>query len=80
MDDQHKMIPVYSGSQIEVQKLRHDLEAIGIDVMVKNYDDTASITGFANISRSARQLWILETEVEKARPVVANFKERFKIK
>lgn len=79
MDDQHKMIPVYSGSQIEVQKLRHDLEEVGIEVMVKNYDETAALTGFANILRPARQLWILETEIENARPVVANFKERFKI-
>ena len=79
MDDNYKMIPVFSGSQIEVQKLRHDLEENGIEVMVKNYDDTASITGFANISRAARQLWILETEIEKARPIVADFKERFKI-
>ena len=79
MDDNSKMIPVFSGSQIEVQKLRHDLEEIGIEVMVKNYDDMASITGFANISRAARQLWILETEIEKARPIVADFKERFKI-
>lgn len=79
MDYQHKMIPVYSGSQIEVQKLSHDLEAAGIEVMIKNYDDTASMTGFANISRSARQLWILETTVEKARPIVAKFKEQFKI-
>lgn len=79
MDDNSKMILVFSGSQIEVQKLRHDLEENGIEVMVKNYDDTASITGFANISRAARQLWILETEIEKARPIVADFKERFKI-
>ena len=79
MDDNYKMIPVFSGSQIEVQKLRHDLEENGIEVMVKNYDDRASITGFANISRAARQLWILETEIENARPIVANFKERFKI-
>jgi len=79
MDDQNKMIPVFSGSQIEVQKLRHDLEEAGIEVMVKNYDDTAAITGFANISRNAKQLWILETEIENARPVVENFKIRFKI-
>ncbi len=77
MDDTNIMIPVFSGSQIEVQKLRHDLEENGIEVMVKNYDDTASITGFANISRAARQLWILETEIENARPVVEKFKERF---
>jgi hypothetical protein len=79
MDDNKKMIPVFSGSQIEVQKLRHDLEESDIEVMIKNYDDTASITGFANISRAARQLWILETEIENAKPIVEKFKEQFRL-
>lgn len=79
MDDTHKTIIVFSGSLVKVEKLKHDLEAVGIEVLVKNFDATASLTGFANITRATMQLSILETEIENARPIVANFKERFKI-
>ncbi len=79
MDDTHKTIPVFSGSLVKVEKLKHDLEAIGIEVMVKNFDATASLTGFANITRATMQLSILETEIENARPVVERFKKRFNL-
>jgi threonyl-tRNA synthetase len=79
MDDNKKIIPVFSGSIVEVEKLSHDLKAAGIEVLLKDNDTMASLAGFANISRPPMQLCILETEVEKAKPVVAKFKERFKL-
>ncbi len=79
MDDTKRIIPVFSGSLIEVDKLKHDLQAAGIEVMIKDNDTAAMLSGFANVSRPALQLCILETQVEKAQPVVAKFKARFKL-
>ncbi len=79
MDDTHKTISVFSGSLVETQKLKQDLKIAGIEVMVKNFDATASLTGFANITRPTMQLSILDTEIENARPIVERFKKRFKL-
>ncbi len=79
MDDAKKIIPVFSGSNIEVQKLALDLRDAGIEVLIKDYDTTAMVSGFANISRPAMQLCILETEVARAKPIVKAFKELFNL-
>ncbi|HIP49729.1 MAG TPA: hypothetical protein EYG92_12300 [Lutibacter sp.] len=77
MNDSNKTISVFSGGVVEVQKLQNDLEAIGIKVIIKNFDATAANVGFANISRASMQLSILKTDVEKARPIIVKFKEQF---
>jgi len=77
MDDTKKTILIFSGGVVEAKKLQQDLEAASIFVIIKNHDAAASYTGFANISHDAIELSILETEIEKARPIVENFKEQF---
>ncbi len=77
MDDLKQHILVYSGSLVSIHKLRHDLEEAGINVYVKDSAKTASVTGFVDFSSA--KLFILESEIEKATPVVARFKERFKL-
>ncbi len=77
MDDLKQHILVYSGSLVEIQKLKHDLEKVSISVYLKDSAKTASNTGFADFSSA--KLFILENEVEKARPIVAKFKEQFNL-
>ena len=55
--------------------MRFELLDAGINVLIRDYNKTASLSGFANIMRPAMQLCILETEVEKAKPIVAAFKD-----
>ena len=77
MDDLKHHILVYSGSLVSIHKLRHDLEEAGIGVFIKDAAKTASITGFVDFSST--KLFILESDIEKATPIVASFKERFKL-
>jgi hypothetical protein len=77
MDDLNKTIPIFSGSVVETQKLKNDLENAGIQVMLKNFDFTAANAGFANVSNASLELSILENDIEKAKPVIENFKRRF---
>ena len=77
MNDSKKTIPVFSGGVVEVQKLQHDLEAVGIKAIVRDFDATAANVGFANISRASMQLSILKTDIEDAKPVIEMFKKQF---
>lgn len=77
MDDLKHHILVYSGSLVSIHKLRHDLEEAGISVFIKDTAYTAASTGFVDFS--SVKLFILESEIEKATPIVDNFKKRFKL-
>ena len=77
MEDLRQHILVYSGSLVTVQKLKHDLEKEGINVYLKDTGKSATNTGFADFSSS--KLFILEDEVEKAKPIVEKFKQQFEI-
>lgn len=77
MEDSKQHILVYSGNLVSLHKLRHDLEEAGISVFIKDSAKTATNTGFVDFSYA--KLFILESEIEKAKPVVAAFKKRFKL-
>jgi len=77
MDDSKQHILVYSGSLVSINKLQHDLEKAGINVFIKDSAKTATTTGFVDFSYA--KLFILESEIEKAKPIVTAFKERFKL-
>jgi len=77
MDDLKHHILVYSGSLVSIHKLRHDLEEAGISVFIKDTAHTAASTGFVDFASA--KLFILESEIEKATPIVNSFKERFKL-
>jgi len=72
-----KIIPVYSGSLVEVSSLRHSLEEGGIKVFVKDNNHAAMVYGFANTTRPSVELFIFQKDVEKARPIVAEFMKLF---
>ena len=70
-----KIIPVFSGSLVEINSLRHSLELEGIKVLVRDHDAAAVSFGFVNITRPAMELCIFEVDVKKARAVVEEFKK-----
>ncbi len=77
MNDLKQHILVYSGSFESVEKLKYDLEEADISVLIKNSAIIQTITGYTD--KSYVRLYILESEIEKATPIVARFKERFKL-
>jgi hypothetical protein len=68
------IIKVYTGSLANVEHLKADLEEIGVSCFIKD-DFQASITaGFVSSVPTAIDLYIQESDMEKAKELVADFK------
>ena len=67
-------ITIFSGSSIIVKGLQNRLEDHHINCIVKDRVESARLGGFGEL-RSAIELLILKTDVEKAQPIVASYKK-----
>jgi len=63
-------IKIYTGDFLTSQRIQQRLEDIGINAVVKNEDESARLAGFANPVPSLQDIYVHETELEKARTVV----------
>ena len=63
-------IKIYTGDFLTSQRIQQSLEDIGINAVVKNEDESARLAGFANPVPSLQDIYVHETELEKARTVV----------
>lgn len=75
MDDHSKHIRFFTGSLIEIQRLQIDLDDNEIPSMVKNNFQSGLRSGFYGGSPSQVELFIYEEDLEKALPVLENFKK-----
>lgn len=67
-------ITIFSGSSIIIKGLQNRLEDNHINCIVKDRVESARLGGFGEL-RSAIELLILKTDVEKAQPIVASYKK-----
>jgi hypothetical protein len=67
------LMKVFSGSEILAMALQEKIEAIGVDVVVKNNIQSARLGGFGN-SDLAVELFVQETEFAKVNPVIEDFR------
>ena len=67
-------ITIFSGSSIIIKGLQNRLEDNHINCIVKDRVESARLGGFGE-HRSAIELLILKTDVEKAQPIVASYKK-----
>lgn len=63
-------VKIYTGDFLTSQRIQQRLEDIGINAVVKNKDESARLAGFANPVPSLQDIYVHETELEKARTVV----------
>lgn len=75
MDDNSKHINFFVGSLIEIQRLQLDLDDEEIPSLVKNNFQSGLRSGFYGGSPSQVQLFIYEKDLEKAKPILENFKK-----
>lgn len=68
-----QIIRVYSGSEITALLLKEELEQAGVMTMIKNDFQSGVIAGFAGGIPSDVDLYIDESDLAKAEPVVSNF-------
>ncbi len=64
---------VFSGSEILAMALKEKIEALGIDVLVKNNIQSARLGGFGNMDLAV-EVFIQEVEYGKAHPVIEEFR------
>jgi len=64
---------VFSGSEILALALKEKIEAIGVDVVIKDNIQSARLAGFGSLG-SAIELFIQETDFAKANPVIEEFR------
>ena len=64
---------VFSGSEILAMALKEKIEALGVDVVVKNNIQSARLGGFGNMDLAV-EVFIQETEFGKASPVIEEFR------
>jgi hypothetical protein len=76
MDDYSKHIRFYTGSLIEIQRLQLDLDDHKIPSLVKNNFQSGLRAGFYGGSPSQVELFIYEEDLERAKPVLEEFKKQ----
>jgi hypothetical protein len=67
-------VTIFSGSSIIVKELQNRLEEHRINCIIKDRVESARLGGFGEV-RSAIELLILKTDIEKAQPIVALYEK-----
>jgi len=73
MQPQSKFIRVFAGSEITVNLLKAELEQAGIMSNVVNEYEESNFRGFSTGTPYSVDLYILDTDLEKAKPIVDEF-------
>jgi multimeric flavodoxin WrbA len=66
------LMKVFSGSEILAQALQQKIEAIGIEVVIRNNNQTNILPSIQN--KKAVEVFIQETDFSKANPVIEKFR------
>ncbi|MBK9224127.1 MAG: DUF2007 domain-containing protein [Flavobacterium sp.] len=66
------LMKVFSGSEILAQALQQKIEAIGIEVVIRNNNQTNVLPSLQN--KKAVEVFIQETDFSKANPVIEEFR------
>ena len=67
------LMKVFSGSEILAMALKENIEAIGVDTVLKNNIQSARLAGFGTMGQAV-ELFIQETDFSKANPVIEEFR------
>ncbi len=78
MEQERDLIEIFSGTEIQVSALEHELDEAGIPYMVRNDQASGNLVGIGSIQAGIRVI-IEEKNLEKATPILEEFKRRNKI-
>ncbi|MFM9826882.1 putative signal transducing protein [Flavobacterium sp.] len=67
------LMKVFSGSEILALALQGKIEEIGVNTIVKNNIQSATLGGFGNLGQAV-ELFIQETDFAKANPIIEEFR------
>ena len=69
-------VKVFTGGAVTVNLLRTELESIGIIPIVKNLRQSGASAGFPGGTSTSVELYISQSETEKAEVIIEDFKKR----
>tara|TARA_R110002051_G_scaffold178594_1_gene248439 strand:+ start:8119 stop:8358 length:240 start_codon:yes stop_codon:yes gene_type:complete len=75
MATKNNYVSVYTGSEVDVILLKGLLNEEGIVSLVKNEQESARVSGFGGGSYGGVQLFILNSDKERATPIIQAFIE-----
>ena len=73
MDD---IVKVFVGGSVTVSLLKAELQGIGINAIVKNGRQSGAMAGFSGGTDTSVELFISQSEMEKADVIVKDFIKR----
>ena len=79
MKEKNKLTRVFSGTEIPVKLLKDELEQEGISALIQNDFQSGILAGFSGGGPAAVDLFILESDLKKAEPIIAGFNEKEKL-
>lgn len=68
------LVKVYTGPEITVRLLKEELESIGVPSIIEDKFKSGISAGFGAGVPSAIDVYISETDLEKAKPLIEEFK------
>ena len=75
MKENSNLIPIFSGTELTVNLLKDELENFGISSMIQNDFNSGVSAGFSGGVPSSIDLLIQEFDMEKADPIISEFRE-----
>ena len=73
METKNKLVRVFAGSEITVNLLSSELKKEGIPTEIINEYEQSNFRGFSTGTPYSVDLYILDTDLEKAEPIVKEF-------
>ncbi len=73
MDTKNELVRVFAGSEITVNLLKYELENVGISTNIINEYEQSNFRGFSTGTPYSVDLYVLDTDLEKAEPIVKEF-------
>jgi hypothetical protein len=73
METKNNSVRVFAGSEITVNLLKYELEKEGILTNIINEYETSNFRGFSTGTPYSVDLYIMDTDLEKAKPIVIEF-------
>lgn len=73
MKENNKLIRVFTGTELTVNLLKNELEESGIAGIIRNDFNSGISAGFSGGVSSAIDLFIQESDLEKAEPIISEF-------
>ncbi len=70
MNDNDKLVKLYTGDDVTVSRLKQELEATGINVLITDGFKQGLAAGFGEGVPSAIDIFVLEEDFEKANEIV----------